>query len=503
MSSTSTSWTTQGNTKAGATSSSTDSLTTGTLTANTIQLASNIIKASDGGSTITLDTSDNVTIAGGLTIGGTANLDAVDIDGNVQLDGTFTVGVDGTGKDVKFFGDDPGNFMLWDQSEDRLEIRNDYARAGLLLSNTLSGDANNSPAIDYYRNNSSPANNDVLGITTYKGRNNNSQDVIYARLQSSIIDITDGGEDGRFKIGVTSIVGDLDVDGTANLDAVDIDGNVQLDGTFTIGVDDAGHDVIFYGNTASHNMMWDASQNDLEFTDNVEAKWGTGADFRIGHDGTDTELTNDEGKLIIENEAAASIEIKCDSGQTIELGHATSTVEIKDNLQINDGLIFNAAAQITCLDNNSAALQIGSSGKLDLVTIGTTNTQETVIIDADRTSGAAANLGALKLVATAGITGDTTDSNMGGLYLGGPTFVTSDGGTHTTTRHNYIKVDDANFTNTSGSSTVTDVCLFEFENNLNTSGSCTTNSDKTGEAKSGTIKVNVNGTKYHIQLYAD
>ena len=469
MSSTSTSWTTQGNTKAGATSSSTDSLTTGTLTANTIQLASNIIKASDGGSTITLDTSDNVTIAGGLTIGGTANLDAVDIDGNVQLDGTFTVGVDGTGKDVKFFGDDPGNFMLWDQSEDRLEIRNDYARAGLLLSNTLSGDANNSPAIDYYRNNSSPANNDVLGITTYKGRNNNSQDVIYARLQSSIIDITDGGEDG----------------------------------TFTIGVDDAGHDVIFYGNTASHNMMWDASQNDLEFTDNVEAKWGTGADFRIGHDGTDTELTNDEGKLIIENEAAASIEIKCDSGQTIELGHATSTVEIKDNLQINDGLIFNAAAQITCLDNNSAALQIGSSGKLDLVTIGTTNTQETVIIDADRTSGAAANLGALKLVATAGITGDTTDSNMGGLYLGGPTFVTSDGGTHTTTRHNYIKVDDANFTNTSGSSTVTDVCLFEFENNLNTSGSCTTNSDKTGEAKSGTIKVNVNGTKYHIQLYAD
>ena len=32
----------------------------------------------------------------------------------------ISVGVDGTGYDVKFFGDDPGNFMLWDQSEDRL-----------------------------------------------------------------------------------------------------------------------------------------------------------------------------------------------------------------------------------------------------------------------------------------------------------------------------------------------------------------------------------------------
>lgn len=33
--------------------------------------------------------------------------------------------------------------------------------------------------------------------------------------------------------------------------------------------------------------------------------------------------------------------------------------------------------------------------------------------------------------------------------------------------------------------------------------SMTTNSDKTGNAKSGTIKVVVNGTTYHIQLYAD
>ena len=149
-----------------------------------------------------IDTLTNLTIQTSLNVVGTANLDAVDIDGNVQLDGTLTVGVDGTSYDVKFFGDDPGNYMLWDQSADRLEIRNDYARAGLLLSNTDAG-ATNSPAIDYYRNSASAAASDVLGITTYKGRNAvNDADVIYARLQSSILDATKGGEEGQFKLGV-------------------------------------------------------------------------------------------------------------------------------------------------------------------------------------------------------------------------------------------------------------------------------------------------------------
>ena len=35
----------------------------------------------------------------------------------------------------------------------------------------------------------------------------------------------------------------------------------------TIGADDAGHDVIFYGNTASSNMTWDTSEDDLVLND--------------------------------------------------------------------------------------------------------------------------------------------------------------------------------------------------------------------------------------------
>ena len=57
--------------------------------------------------------------------------------------------------------------------------------------------------------------------------------------------------------------GDLDVDGTTNLDAVDIDGAVQIDNTITVGANDQGYDVILYGDTASANMTWDTSVDDL------------------------------------------------------------------------------------------------------------------------------------------------------------------------------------------------------------------------------------------------
>jgi cytoskeletal protein CcmA (bactofilin family) len=63
--------------------------------------------------------------------------------------------------------------------------------------------------------------------------------------------------------GNVTMSGDLDVDGTTNLDAVDIDGAVQVDAAVTVGVDDTGYDVKFFGATASAYMLWDASTDDL------------------------------------------------------------------------------------------------------------------------------------------------------------------------------------------------------------------------------------------------
>ncbi len=63
--------------------------------------------------------------------------------------------------------------------------------------------------------------------------------------------------------GNVTVGGNIDVDGTTNLDAVDIDGAVQIDSTITVGANDQGYDVILYGDTASANMTWDTSADDL------------------------------------------------------------------------------------------------------------------------------------------------------------------------------------------------------------------------------------------------
>ena len=57
--------------------------------------------------------------------------------------------------------------------------------------------------------------------------------------------------------------GDVDIDGTTNLDAVDIDGAVQIDNTVTVGVNDTGYDVKFFGATAGAYMLWDEDVDDL------------------------------------------------------------------------------------------------------------------------------------------------------------------------------------------------------------------------------------------------
>jgi len=85
-------------------------------------------------------------------------------------------------------------------------------------------------------------------------------------INATTIDIN-GAVDVSGEIAAASldISGNVDIDGTTNLDAVDIDGAVQLDATLTIGADDQGYDVILYGDTASANLTWDTSADDLIF----------------------------------------------------------------------------------------------------------------------------------------------------------------------------------------------------------------------------------------------
>ena len=87
------------------------------------------------------DSSDDLVIGVGSALGTTTAL-AIDENAGSTFSGTVTVGVDDTGKDVKFFGASAGAYMEWDESADQLRIMGASADATtstgkLLLATSL------------------------------------------------------------------------------------------------------------------------------------------------------------------------------------------------------------------------------------------------------------------------------------------------------------------------------------------------------------------------------
>jgi hypothetical protein len=97
------------------------------------------------------------------------------------------------------------------------------------------------------------------------GVNDTGYDVKFFGATASAYMLWDESEDDLVLAGAAGIdlAGNIDVDGTANLDAVDIDGNVQLDGTLTVGTAGSGQDVTFHSATGGDQLTWDASEEVL------------------------------------------------------------------------------------------------------------------------------------------------------------------------------------------------------------------------------------------------
>jgi len=87
-------------------------------------------------------------------------------------------------------------------------ITNDGNEDTLSLVST-DADANAGPNLRLYRNSGSPADNDLLGQIDFEGRNDNSQDVVYASILNYVDDASDGTEDSQFTI-KTMKAGSLD-----------------------------------------------------------------------------------------------------------------------------------------------------------------------------------------------------------------------------------------------------------------------------------------------------
>jgi hypothetical protein len=220
-----------------------DSACTITITPNTMKRVQIIENATSGSQNIIISQGSgaNVTIGNGKVAivqldgagSGAAVLDALtdlQVTDTLSVNGTTITLGDGTAEDTKlvFDGNAQDFYIGLDDSADDLLIglgstvgttpiisvdeNKDVAipDGGLTITTSdntdqlslISTDADSAvgPNLRMYRNSGSPADGDMLGAIEFEGRNDNSQDVIYAELFSETYDVSDGTEDGRFFI---------------------------------------------------------------------------------------------------------------------------------------------------------------------------------------------------------------------------------------------------------------------------------------------------------------
>lgn len=358
----------------------------------------------------TLAVTGATTISTNLDVDGTTNLDAVDIDGAVQIDATLSVGVDDTGYDVKLFGDTASAFMLWDASADDLILS---GAAGLIVPDgqfTLGSTAITSTgaeinildggnaassvtivdadriilndngtmkqvavsALNSYTSSSIAADdigtgNAAVTLTTSSGNITidaaaGDADIIFKGTDDSS-DITaltlDMSADGAaiFKSSIAAvsldISGDIDIDGTTNLDVVDIDGAVDMASTLQVDGAITGSSTI-QGTTitATTAFVPDASDGaalgttSLEFSDLFLAD---GAVIGLGDDQevtlthvADTGLTLNSTNKLMFNDASQFIQgasaTVLDIAATDEIELTATLIEVVGNATVSGTL---------------------------------------------------------------------------------------------------------------------------------------------------------------------
>ena len=126
-------------------------------------------------------------------------------------------------------------------------------------------------------------------------------------------------------------------------------GATTVTGALTVGENDTGHDVTFYGATSGSYMTWDESADTLILTDSTPLKIGDASDMTLYHDATNSYITNAVGALKIATET---------SGIAVTIGHGTSEVTVADNLTVAG----NISVSGTGLTNLDAAVTINDTG---------------------------------------------------------------------------------------------------------------------------------------------
>jgi len=252
------------------------------------------------------------------------------------------------------------------------EIRGDIATPGKLLLTTSEPtviDGNELGRIDFQAPLDTAGTDAILvSASIYAEADNSFSSSVNA---TELVFATGASETATEKIRITS-TGQLGINTATPSYLLDVQGTVGITGAttmigaLTVGVDDTGHDVIFYGATSGQKMHWneDNSGGSLLLTDNSYLFLGTGQDIEMVHNGSNFYINCNTGSINIGVNT---------SGQVVNLGHSTSQTQVKDNLTVAGTSTFTGTVAGTASNwSGNLDVTVGSHAYIILDSSGST-----------------------------------------------------------------------------------------------------------------------------------
>ena len=395
------------------------------------------------------------TFNGDVTLTGDANNVVWDKSDNSLEFADDAKAVFGTGGDLQIFHNGSNSFISHGGTGDLL-IRADRLQVLNAAANETMINAVANGAVTLYYDNSAKLATTATGATITGGLTADSATVDDISLDGKVLTIT-GDTDDTFKIttganGYTTLATVdtaaanghlvLDVDGQINLDAGDAsgatlfkssgthygtlynsgsnlylrsevsDGNIIFKGNdggvsvtpLLLDMSDAGKAYFYAGaiidgdvtlTGAANNVVWDKSDNSLEFSDNAKAVFGAGGDLEIYHTGTDNYIqTNGTGPLRLRDSTAGDM-IHAES-TAVRLYHAgatklTTTATgatvtggiVADSATVDDINLDGKVLTITGDTDDTFTITTGAAGATTLATTDAAGTAGNLTLDAD------------------------------------------------------------------------------------------------------------------------